>query len=154
MENLNLVVQRERTADKVVIGTLTVNGQVVGKTYENSVLMVPAGLYKGNIRYVSGHNFVPGPFGTVAHAGDFLLEIGNAPGGNEILFHSGNKPKPPKGSILLGTVGKDPKRSAASLEYDHSLRKLRRLFYGTDMPLASPAKNATIRVSDIDILYN
>lgn len=152
--DMNIVVQRERTQDKLVIGTLTVNGQVVGKTYENAVLMIPAGFYKGYIRYVSAHNFVQGPFGTIAHAGDFLLEVGNVPGRNDILFHGGNKPQQSKGCILLGGVGKDPKTHVPSLEYDHPLRKLRRLFYGSETPVASPSKNVTMRVSDIDIRYN
>lgn len=154
MENMNIVVQRERTRDKLVIGTLTVNGQVVGKTYENSLLMIPAGVYTGHMRYVSGHNFVQGPFGTVAQAGDFLLEVANVPGRSDILFHGGNKPQQSKGCILLGGVGKDPKTQLPSLEYDHPLRKLRRLFYGSEMPVASPAKNVSIRVSDMDIRYN
>jgi hypothetical protein len=154
MENLNIVVQRERTEDKLVIGTLTVNGQVVGKTYENAVMMIPAGLYPGNIRYVSGHNFVQGPFGTLAHDGDFLLEVANVPGRSDILFHGGNRPQQSKGCIMLGGVGKNPKTQMPSLEYDHPLRKLRRLFYGSEMPVASPSKNVTVRVSDIDIRYN
>jgi len=153
MENMTIVIQREKKDGELLTGTLTVNGQVVGKTYENATLMIPAGSYPGNMRYVSGHNFVQGPFGSIAHAGDFLLEAGNVPGRTAILFHGGNKPKHSKGCILLGGVSKDSKTHMPLLQHDHPLRKLRRLFYGTETPIASPAKNVTIRVSDINACY-
>jgi hypothetical protein len=115
--------------------------------------MIQAGVYPGNMRYVSQHNFVQGPFGTIAHAGDFLLEAGNVRGHSDILFHGGDKPNHSKGCILLGAVGKDPKTHTPLLDHNHPLRKLRMLFYGTDMPLASPDKKITIQVRDINSCY-
>jgi len=153
MEHMTIVVQRQKKNGQLVTGSLTVNGQLVGTTYENTTLMIPAGLYPGGLRYVSGHNFVQGPFGTIADHGDFLLEIGNVPGRTSILFHGGNKPKHSRGCILLGAVAKDSKTHKPLLEYDHPLRKLRRLFYGTETPEASPDKTVTIRVSDINFCY-
>ena len=152
MENMTIVVQREKKDGELLTGTMTVNGQVVGRTYENATLMIPAGVYPGSMRYVSGHNFVQGPFGSIAHAGDFLLEVTNT-GRTAILFHGGNKAKHSRGCILLGGVGKDPKTHRPFLEHDHPLRKLRTLFYGTEAPVACPDKNVMIRVNDINACY-
>jgi hypothetical protein len=151
MENMTIVVQREKKNGELLTGTLTVNGQIIGKTYENATLMIPAGAYVGNMRYVSGHNFVQGPSGSIAHSGDFLLEVESVPGRSAILFHGGNKAKHSRGCILLGGVGKDPKTHRPFLENDHPLRKLRRLFYGTETPMACPDKHVAIRVSDINV---
>jgi len=65
-----IVVQREKKDGGLVTGTLTVNGQLIGTTYENARLMIAAGAYPGRMRYVSGHNFVQDPFGTIAKAGE------------------------------------------------------------------------------------
>jgi hypothetical protein len=153
METMTLVVQREKKDGDLVTGTLTVDWQVVGKTYENAKLMIPAGHYPGYLRYVSGHNFVQGPFGTIAHTGDFLLEVGKVKGRTAILFHGGNKARHSRGCILLGAVGKDPKTHLPFLEHDHPLRKLRRLFYGTETPVLTPDKSVTIQVNDINACY-
>jgi hypothetical protein len=153
MESMSIVVQREEQSGNLVTGSLTVNSQLIGKTYENAALKIAAGTYSGYLRYVSGHNFVQGPSGAMAHQGDFLLEVANVPGRGSILFHGGNKAKHSRGCILLGAVGKDPKTHHAFLSLDHPLRKLRFLFYGTDSPNSSPAKNITIRVIDVNACY-
>ncbi len=153
MQTMAIVVQREKKEGELVTGTLTVNGQVVGKTYENAGLMILAGRYPGYLRYVSGKNFVQGPFGSIAKTGDFLMEVGNVPGRSSLLFHGGNKPGQSRGCIMLGGVGKDPKTHVPHLEYDHPLRKLRRLFYGSETPVMSPALNVTIQVNDINACY-
>ncbi len=153
MEAFNILVQREKIDGSLVTGSISINGRVIGQTYENSKLMIPAGTYPVHIRYVSGHNFVQGPFGTIAKSGDFLLEIAHVPGRSAILFHGGNNAKQSKGCILLGAVGKDPKMHIPFLYHDHPLRKLRTLFYGTELPDSSPAKAITIRVSDFNACY-
>jgi hypothetical protein len=153
MENMNIVVQREKRDRDLVTGSLIVNSQVIGKTYENANRMISSGSFTGVLRYVSGHNFVQGPFGSIAHTGDFLLEVANVPGRTGILFHGGNKPAHSQGCILLGGVGKDPKTQVPHLEYDHPLRKLRRAFYGRENPVVTPDKNITVRVSDIRACY-
>ena len=153
MEAMDILVQRERQTGNLVTGTLSVNGRQVGTTYENAGLMIPASSYSGYMRYVSQGNFVQGPLGTIAKSGDFLLEIGNVPGRTNILFHGGNKPRHSRGCILLGGVSKDPKTHQPLLDHDHPLRKLRRMFYGTDSPVSSPARQVTIRVSGISACY-
>jgi hypothetical protein len=153
MMTMTILVQREKKEGNLVTGSLVVNGQVIGKTYENASLMIPAGSYPGYLRYKADHNFVQGPFGTIARTGDFLLEVGNVPRRSAILFHGGNKPKHSRGCILLGAVGRDPKTHVRFLESDHPLRKLRLMFYGTDNPTACPAKNVTVRVSEANACY-
>jgi len=153
MQAVTIVVQREKKDGDLVTGILTVNGQPVGKTYENAKMMIAAGRYPGYLRYVSGKNFVQGPFGSIAKTGDFLLEVGNVPGRTDILFHGGNKPQHSRGCVLLGPVGKDPKTHMAHLEHDHPLRKLRTLFYGSETPVMTPASSVTIQVNDVNACY-
>jgi len=135
-------------ASLIVGAGSAVNGQLIGKAYENAALKIAAGSYPGCLRYVSGHNFVQGPAGAMAQHGDFLFEVANVPGRSSMLFHGGNKAKHSRGCVLLGAVGKDPKTHHGVLSPEHPLRKLRLLFYGNDSPNASPAKSITIRVID------
>ena len=150
-EDFHIVITRQTVKDGLVIGTISVNDQVIGNAYENEDLKIQAGSYRGVLRYWSGHNFVQGPFGTIGKEGDFLLEVTNVHQADgrerkDILFHGGNKPQHSKGCILLGPVGKDPSSGIPSLDDSHPLRKLRKLFYGTDMPNSTPNKNIIIDV--------
>src|SRR5712691_1708320 len=98
---MRIVVQRERVKDGLVIGTIAVNGQVIGQAYENDDLKIRVGEYSGLLRMFSpeGKNVVQGDFGTIGKSGDFLIEVANVPGRQAILFHGGNKPKHSKGCI-------------------------------------------------------
>ena len=145
----NISIERGLSTNGLVTGTISVNGQEIGKTYENASLKIPAGAYTGLLRYVSGHNFVGGPFGTISKRGDFLVEISGVTGGRtDILFHGGNRPYQSRGCILLGPVARDPGSSIPSLDNEHPLRKLRLLFYGTDVPNSTPDKAIRIQISD------
>jgi hypothetical protein len=150
---MSILVRREKRKGHLVTGTLFVDGQAIGKTYENSAFIIPAGVYPGYLRYSSGKNFVQQPFGRIAKTGDFLLEVGKVPHRSDILFHGGNKPAHSRGCILLGPVTKDPTTHAPRLEPDHPLRKLRRAFYGSEPPVSSPATQITVHVSDINASY-
>ncbi len=145
-------IQRQRVRGALVIGTISVNDQVIGNTYENLDLMINAGSYPGLLRYWSKKNFVQGPFGTIGNVGDFLLEVANVNKRTDILLHGGNKPEHSLGCILLGAVGKDPQTGIPSLTPDHPLVKLRVLFYGTDVPNATPDKQITIDIHDIPMV--
>lgn len=153
--DMRIVVQREKVNDGLVTGTIAVNGQIVGRAYENDALKIPAGRYSGILRSFSpeGKNFVQGDFGTIGKSGDFLIEVANVPGRTAILFHGGNKPHHSRGCILLGPVSKDPKTHIPHLEYDHPLRRLRRLFYGTESPNQTPDKSISIQVNDINACF-
>jgi len=132
----------------LVGGTISVNGQAIGGTYENNAVKIAVGTFPGTLRYWSGHNFVQGPFGTIGQDGDFLVEVsGVPPNRTDILLHGGNKPNQSAGCILLGAVPRD----ASGIPYlnnGDTLRKLRLLFYGTDVPNATPNKNISVEVQD------
>ena len=49
-EPFAVIVLREKTADGVVMGTIKVNGEIVGRSYENAEKAIPAGKYKGVLR--------------------------------------------------------------------------------------------------------
>jgi hypothetical protein len=123
-----------------------VNDEVIGNTYENNDLKIPGGSYRGFIRYWSGRNFAQGPFATIGKVGDFLLEVGPIDGRTNMLFHGGNKPPHSKGCMLLRPVGKDPATGVPSLDDTHPLRKLRLLFYGTDLPTSIPNRGIRIDI--------
>jgi len=142
----SIVVQRTGVDHKLTTGTIAVNGKVIGKTYENEALEIPPGSYVGVVRYASGKNFVQGPFGTLGHAGDFLLEVTGVNGRTNILLHGGNKPKHSTGCILLGPVSRSPSPHVGD---EHPLRKLRLAFYGTDTPVQCPDKQVSITVIEL-----
>lgn len=138
-------------SDRLVVGQLYVNDQLIGNAYENDSLKILQGSYPGLLRYWSSHNFVQGPFGTLGHVGDFLIQLDDVV--NEegdvrtgILFHGGNQPKHSKGCILLGPVRKDPSGGPV-LDNTDPLRRLRMLFYGTDVPNSTPNKAISVAVA-------
>jgi len=140
--------------NKLVIGTISVNGKIIGKTYENGDLLIPLGDYGGIIRYTSKKGFVQNPLGRFGNEGDFLLEVAMVPTRTDILFHGGNKPKHSKGCILLGPVGKDALTGKGVVGPNHPLRILRHEFYGADDPYCSPNKSILIRVTDQTLMWS
>lgn len=142
-----VIVQREKTQDGLVTGKLLVNGQETGTCYENAEKKIPAGTYKGVLRYRSNKNFVQGPGGKLGKTGDFLLEVAGVPRRTDILFHAGNKPEHSEGCIMCGPATKDA-RTGQPLAPD-TLKQLRLLFYdGVDMPTGTPDKAIQIEVRD------
>jgi hypothetical protein len=124
-----------------VSGQLLLNGQVIGDTLENDKLKIQSGKYPGFMRYVSGKNFVQGPFGVMANVGDFLLAVGKTEPRTNILFHGGTKPWHSTGCILLGAIKskKDDKGNVTRwVEETSALRTLRTSFYGAETPSACP----------------
>src|SRR5690348_2769848 len=87
---------RQRTANGLVYGTIGVNDSGIGGAFENADLKIPAGTYRGLLRYWSKKGFAQGPFGSLGREGDFLLEVADVRDGERartnILFHAGNKP--------------------------------------------------------------
>jgi hypothetical protein len=144
--DLVILVEREKAQGKLVPGQLSVDGKIIGRTFENVDAQILPGQYRGVLRYVSHNDFVQGEMGTLAHAGDFLLEVSGVPGRTNILFHGGNKPYQSRGCILLGPVGRDLSTLEVRIGPDHPLRQLRQLFYGTDTPTATPGKDVVITI--------
>ena len=148
-EQFAIVIQRQTSTNNLVTGTISLNGTVVGTAYENDDLKIPAGTYKGLMRYTSQKGFVQGEGGAMANEGDFLIEASNVSDGTRrrtnILLHGGDKPQHSQGCILLGAVGRAPDGHVQVSE-SHPLRKLRLAFYGTDTPNASPNKAISITI--------
>lgn len=142
-----IVVKREKSQDGLLVGKVSVNGQAIGTSYENEEKQIPAGTYRGVLRYTSSKNFVQGPGGKLGKTGDFLIEVAGVPKRTDILFHAGNKPEHSEGCIMLGPATRDPKTGDPMAP--EALKKLRLLFYdGVDSPPVTPDKAITIEVSD------
>ena len=152
-EKFEIVVTRTAVKGGLVSGTISVNGEEIGKTFENAELKIAAGEYKGVLRYSSPSNHAQGPFGSLAKEGDFLLEIAKAEDESgkvktDVLFHGGNKPHQSRGCILLGSVNRDKQTGGGYIPEGHPLRKLRELFYGTENPTSTPNKEILITIVD------
>lgn len=142
-----ITVQRGKTEDGLLVGKISVNGMEIGTCYENAEKKIPAGTYKGFLRYKSTKNFVQGPGGKLGKTGDFLVEVSGVPKRTDILFHAGNKPEHSEGCIMLGPATKDPKTDEPIAP--EALKKLRLLFYdGNDSPNGTPDKAITIEIHD------
>lgn len=145
-----IVVDRtEQSAEDptLMVGNISVNGALIGRTYENSAHKIAVGTYRGVMRYISGSNFALGPGGSLGNRGDFLLEISGADPRTDLLFHGGNQAHHSRGCILLGPVSRTPD-STPYITSDHPLRLLRLAVYGTDTPNQSPNVDITIEIKD------
>lgn len=152
-EEFRVEINRSELKNNLLTGTISVNGKLLGKVFENDDLRIPTGTYKGIVRYSSAKNFVQGPGGVMSEKGDFLLEVASVkhPSGKprtDILLHGGNLPKHSKGCILLGPVALNPGTGDGQVTPDHPLYKLRLAFYETAEPIASPNKNIVVIVTE------
>jgi hypothetical protein len=136
-----------------IFGDVGVNNQNFGRFYENPQRKIPAGIYKGVLRYHSDHNFVQSSCGEMAREGDFLVEVADVkmqdgrPRTN-ILFHPGVFPSNSDGCILFGARKRDLQGNPLPLAPDDPLVKIRREFYGTDNPVSCPNKRITITITE------
>ncbi|WP_224483470.1 DUF5675 family protein [Robertkochia aurantiaca] len=143
ISDFEIKIERLTIEQGLIIGKIYVNGNYIGRCYENEVLKIEAGVYPGVMRYFSSNQFVSGPFGTLGNEGDFLVEVSKVENRHNLLFHTGNQPYHSRGCILLGSPIKDSS-GIKYLPIDHPLRKLRNLFYGMDNPNSSPLKEVRI----------
>lgn len=132
-----------------VYGDIGLNGQNIGRFYENPAKRIPEGIYRGLLRYKSDRNFVQSSCGQLSREGDFLLEIGDVrmPDGKmrtNILLHPGALPSHSEGCILMGARQFDTNGMPEPLHPSDPLAKLRRAFYGTDNPISCPSKPIAI----------
>ena len=136
-----------------IFGDVGVNNRNMGRFYENPQKKIPAGSYRGLLRYDSNHDFVQSSCGEMSREGDFLLEIADVTGADgkkrtNILFHPGILPSHSDGCILFGARARGADGQLLPLSFDSPLVKIRREFYGTDNPISCPNKSITIIIKD------
>jgi hypothetical protein len=153
----DIVVTRDSVNGCLVTGTISVNGKQLGPAYGNTQHLIPAGKYTAQLKYVSAKHAAPGPFGTIATSGDFIVQLNDVNDAANlpwtgILLHPGNRPEHSDGCILLGPVERwvsNGKIMGSFLAEDNALRQLRIEFYdGEDIPDATPNKLITVLVVD------
>jgi hypothetical protein len=145
-----------------LLGEMFVNTKSVGTVVEHEGMRIPAGSYRGIMRYVSAENkkIVQGPLSELAVTGDFLLEITGVKGRTALLVHQGTKPQHSEGCILAGAAvkrkvkykdkdGKEREKEILTISDDSTLHNLRQAFYGKDEPVACPNKIIRIDIKDI-----
>jgi hypothetical protein len=84
----------------------------------------------------------------MAKTGDFLMEIAGVPGRSHILLHSGTLAAHSEGCILLGAAATGADGMKYVVDPNGPLYQLRKAFYGTETPIATPVKQVTIIVED------
>jgi hypothetical protein len=175
-DSFEITIKRDILNHNTLKGRIFVNGEEIGKTWERYDLRIAPGHYPGNIRYFSDNENAVGPFRDMGFIGDFLLEIGEVTWGDgkkrtNLLFHGGNNWKHSRGCIMLGAVQnvklgyRDVKIPLSGdgfkmnkyryIPEDHTLWKLRELFYGKDLtrklngkeiPFLRPVKKISITI--------
>lgn len=136
-----------------IYGDVAVNHANVGRFYENPSRKIPAGIYKGVLRYRSDHAFVQSSCGQMARDGDFLLEVSDVKtesgaARTNILFHPGRLPSNSDGCILFGARQFDIHGNPLPLNPESPLARIRHEFYGTDNPISCPNKRIIISIQE------
>ena len=120
------------------IGTVGVNNSSLAASLElpwkeNQELIsrIPTGRYQTILRY--------------DHQDAWRLELVGVPGHSNIQIHIGNWPKDSHGCILIGSVW----NGGCSLEKSAvAYSALKRAFYGSDTPTASPDRPVVVTIQD------
>ena len=139
-EDFVLTISRKHSDGKCTSGYLLVNGKVVCYALERAQLgnipeisAIPAGSYPGHLRY--------------DHSDKWRIELEKVPGRTHVQIHIGNVPSDSKGCILVGESmdAADLCKVAASAK---AYAKLKKEFYGTETPNATPDKRIVVKVED------
>lgn len=136
-----LEIQREYAGDDCTSGYLLVDGKVQAYALElpwrgNRPLIsaIPAGTYPGTLRY--------------DHSDQWRIELQGVPGRTSVQIHTGNSPDDSEGCILIGKdLGPGLCRIKAGTSRP-AYADLKRAFYGSDNPVATPNKTITVTVRD------
>lgn len=112
--------------------------------------MIPAGTYKGSLRYRSGHIFVLSSCGVAGRDGDFLVEVN----GVKAADGSANQHPVPSGRAAKQLGRLRPVRLAQARRQGQppparprrASRQIRRAFYDSDDPGQCPDKEIVIVV--------
>jgi Family of unknown function (DUF5675) len=138
----DITIAREYRGRRCMSGYLAVNGRVIAYTLElpwhgNAPLLssIPPGTYAGFLRY--------------DHPDHWRIELENVPGHRtHIQIHIGNTVADTEGCIIVGTkLSKDLcvlKGGSSVVAY----RALKKAFYGTASPIATPDKSIRVTIAD------
>lgn len=138
-DQLNIEVMRQYSGDDCTSGSMGVNGQFLCHTLERpwadnqkNISSIPAGTYPAFLRYDK--------------ADHWRLQLENVPGRTGVQIHVGNEPDQTLGCILVG-MDLAPSKCSVSRSKD-AYAALKRAFYGTEFPTATPDSRLFVTISD------
>jgi hypothetical protein len=137
VQDFRLTIHRQYPSEKCTSGYLAINGVITSYTVERpwkdnqeNISSIPSGTYDGRLRY--------------DHSDRWRVELIDVPGRTNVQIHIGNQPDQSKGCIL---VGKKLNPDLCSLQQSGlAYRDLKKAFYGTETPSATPNKNIVVEV--------
>lgn len=139
-EKMNITLNRQVYNSSCTLGTLYVDNKEICKTLElpyrdnqNDISSIPAGVYKGNLRYDKDDKW--------------RIQLVDVPNRTGVQIHIGNVPKSTIGCILVGKSYE--KNDCNVLNSVVAYWDLKKSFYGTDYPNATPNKEIILTINDI-----
>jgi len=140
-EEFKITIYREYPGNRCTSGYLAVNGRIIVYTLERpwkdnqkNISSIPAGSYSGILRY--------------DHRDHWRIELRNVPGRTNVQIHVGNEPDETKGCILVGTKLSSDLCSIVGGSSTPAYSALKRAFYGSDNPSATPNKSIVVEILD------
>ena len=140
-EPFTITIATKYSAADCTSGYLSVNGLVVCYALEKPqaaniplISAIPAGAYPAHLRY--------------DHADRWRIELDNVPDRKNVQIHVGNFTRDTEGCILVGDkiVSTD---LCTLIDSATAYKRLKRVFYGSDTPNATPDKSITVRIQDV-----
>ncbi|WP_185289645.1 DUF5675 family protein [Chryseobacterium lactis] len=134
-ENFELTVERKLSSDHCTMGYLIANGKAICYTLElpwkdnlNTISCIPAGTYKGVLRYDKTDRW--------------RIQLENVPNRTGVQIHIGNYTTQTEGCILVGMDAKV--NNCSVLNSSAAYAKLKEAFYGTNTPNSTPNKHISV----------
>ncbi len=139
--DFRLTIYRQYPGRRCTSGYLAINGKLIVYTLERpwndnqqNISSIPAGTYPAVLRY--------------DHPDEWRIELQDIEARNNVQIHIGNEPDESKGCILVGSSLTSDLCSIASGTSTPAYLALKRAFYGSDHPTATPEKRITVVVTD------
>jgi hypothetical protein len=139
--SFKVTIYREYPGNHCTSGYLAVNDQIIAYTLERpwadnaqNISSIPAGTYPGTLRY--------------DHSDFWRVELQNVPGRTNVQIHVGNEPSQSKGCILVGLQLGSDLCSIVGGTSAPAYAALKKAFYGSDNPTATPDKTISVQVLD------
>lgn len=140
-DTFKVTIYREYPGQKCTSGYLAVDNKIIAYTLERpwadnqqNISSIPAGTYPGTLRY--------------DHTDAWRIELQNVPGRTNVQIHVGNEPDQSKGCILVGLQLSSDLCSIVGGTSAPAYAALKKAFYGTDNPVATPDKTITVQILD------